>query len=250
MNKQIICMKWGDLYGPEYVNRLYKMVEKNLDDDFRFVCLTDNPEGLLTGIETYPCPEIDIPMPYARMGWRKLMLFGQSNDLFDLTGRWLYLDLDVVISGSLQDFFSYKPESHYIVMRNWTQPEKNIGNTSVYRFDVGHDEYLKTQLLENHKEIFSKYNNSQTYISYNVNSIEFWPDDWCLLFKVQCLPSWPRRFFVAPELPETARVVAFPGVPNPHQAMVGEWPVKSLYKKLYKFTRPAPWIKKLWYDSV
>ena len=26
----IVCMKWGKKFGPQYVNRLYKMVEKNL----------------------------------------------------------------------------------------------------------------------------------------------------------------------------------------------------------------------------
>ena len=26
--RYIICMKWGDKYGPEYVNRLYNMVSK------------------------------------------------------------------------------------------------------------------------------------------------------------------------------------------------------------------------------
>ena len=24
--RQVVCVKWGQLYGPEYVNRLYGMV--------------------------------------------------------------------------------------------------------------------------------------------------------------------------------------------------------------------------------
>ena len=29
MENNVICVKWGTKFGPEYVNRLYKMVEKN-----------------------------------------------------------------------------------------------------------------------------------------------------------------------------------------------------------------------------
>ena len=28
MDKNVICIKWGTKFGPEYVNKLYKMVEK------------------------------------------------------------------------------------------------------------------------------------------------------------------------------------------------------------------------------
>ena len=46
MTKNVICIKWGTKFGPEYVNRLYHMVEKNLSIPHRFVCFTDNSEGL------------------------------------------------------------------------------------------------------------------------------------------------------------------------------------------------------------
>ena len=37
----ILCMKWGTLYGPDYVNVLYAAVADNITVPFRFVCLTD-----------------------------------------------------------------------------------------------------------------------------------------------------------------------------------------------------------------
>ncbi|HEY1090992.1 MAG TPA: glycosyltransferase, partial [Burkholderiaceae bacterium] len=46
----ILCMKWGNKYGPEYVNRLYAMVRRHLRGEFRFVCLTDDANGV--------CPEV------------------------------------------------------------------------------------------------------------------------------------------------------------------------------------------------
>jgi hypothetical protein len=242
-------MKWGSLYGPEYVNRLYAMVRQNVTGPIRFVCLTDNAEGVRQEVECHGCPEIDLPEPQCRLGWRKLTLYRESENLFGLDGDWLYLDLDVVVSGSLDPFFDYLPEKSFVVMQNWTQPGKGIGNTSVYRFRVGADAYLFDNLIANQGSIFQQYRNSQTYISRTVKEISFWPDDWCVLFKTHCVPSWPARFWQEPLLPEQARVVAFPGDPNPHDAVQGRWPVKKWYKKLYKNIRPARWIQRLWDEA-
>ena len=43
----VLCMKWGTKYGPEYVNRLYSMVRRHLNGDFRFICLTDRSAVLV-----------------------------------------------------------------------------------------------------------------------------------------------------------------------------------------------------------
>lgn len=247
--KQVICMKWGTLYGPEYVNRLYAMARQHITGPLRFVCLTDDAAGLRPEIECYDCPTIDLPPPRNRLGWRKLTLYRASEHLFGLSGDWLYLDLDVVVSGSLDPFFEFEPEKTFVVMQNWTQPGTGIGNTSVYRFRVGADEYLFDNLIENQATIFEQFRNSQTYISRTVKEITFWPDDWCVLFKTHCVPSWPARFWQEPMLPASARVVAFPGDPNPHDAVRGNWPVKAGYKKLYKHIRPARWIQRIW-DSA
>ena len=134
-------------------------------------------------------------------------------------------------------------------MQNWTQPGKGIGNTSVYRFKVGADEYLYDNLIANSSNIFKTYPNSQTYISKTIEEINFWPEDWCVLFKVQCVPSWPLRFWKDPILPKKAKVVAFPGDPNPHDAVVGRWPVKRFYMKLYKYIKPARWIQRIWDEA-
>ncbi len=243
--KQFICMKWGKLYGPDYVNTLYRMVSRNVTGPIRFVCLTDDAQGILPEVETFPCPEIDLPAPHNNRGWRKLNLYAPSERLFGLEGDWLYLDLDVVVTGSLDPFFEYRPEEDFIVMRNWTQPGSGIGNTSCYRFRVGSHSYLLDVLVEQQDEILSRFRNSQTYISRSIRRIEFWPDDWCVLFKTHCVPAWPQRFWTQPTLPQTAHVVAFPGVPNPHQAVRGEWPA-PWHKKVYKFIRPARWIAEYW----
>ena len=57
----VLCMKWGTKYGPEYINRLYAMVRRHLQGDFRFVCLTDNTDGLRAEVECFPIPPLALP---------------------------------------------------------------------------------------------------------------------------------------------------------------------------------------------
>ena len=72
--RYIICMKWGDKYGPEYVNRLYNMVSRHLTLNFQMVCLTDDSTGIDPAVACYPIPEMDLPAGPER-GWKKLTTF-------------------------------------------------------------------------------------------------------------------------------------------------------------------------------
>lgn len=244
--RQVICMKWGSLYGPEYVNRLYAAVRLQTEGELRFVCLTDDASELRDEIETYPCPAIDLPEPWCNTGWRKVNLYKNSTELFGLDGDWLFLDLDVVITGSLDPFFEYMPEHPFVVMQNWTQRVADIGNTSVFRFRIGAHEYLLERLLSDFHHFHSLYRNEQIYLSREINSLIFWPDRWCVLFKVQCVPPWPIRLWKTPQLPKATKIVAFPGHPNPSDAMQGIWPEKRTWKKIYKKIQPTPWIVDYW----
>ncbi|WP_437201219.1 hypothetical protein [Planctomicrobium sp. SH664] len=244
--KQVLCMKWGTAYSSEYVNRLYASVKRNLTGPFRFVCLTDDPTGIRSEVECHPCPTIPIPAPYCNRGWRKVTLWKESIPGI-LPGEVLFLDLDIVITGNLDQFFEI--EGDFIVCLNWSAPGKNrdIGNTSVYRFRVGSHQYLYDNLVGDPEGMLAKYANSQTYISWTIKegARSFWPEGWCYSFKVHCIPSGIKRYFQRPFLPEGARIVIFPGVPNPHEAAAGVWPAKW-YKKIYKHIRPATWVSDNW----
>jgi len=242
--KQIVCMKWGTLYGADYVNKLYGMVKRNITDDFRFVCLTDDPTGVRAEVECLECPTIDIPAPWNNTGWRKVTLWAASLNLME--GAWLFLDLDVVVTGRLDDFFNYKPEQNFVVMKNWTQPGTNIGNTSVYRFTVGSHSHLLDSLVKDPQHQVETYRNEQTFVCKEINDFAFWPDEWCILFKTHCVPSFPLRYWKSPELPAHSKIVAFPGNPNPDMAALGQWPEKKWYKKIYKQIKPAHWVTDHW----
>ena len=58
--RNVVCMKWGTKFSPNYVNILASRVKKNLAGDYRFVCFTDDPTGLREDVETRPLPEMSV----------------------------------------------------------------------------------------------------------------------------------------------------------------------------------------------
>jgi len=112
----VLCLKAGDAYGPEYVNILFDMVRRNLTAGFpgRFVCLTDDPTGLDEGIETLELPN-DL-----ETWWGKLYMFKRG--LFKDGERVIYMDLDTVIVGSLDEIARYS--GPFATLRDFYYPER------------------------------------------------------------------------------------------------------------------------------
>jgi len=241
--QSIICMKWGTRYGVDYVNKLASMIRRNTLRPTRTVCFTDRPQGIEPGVETAPLPPINIPARVQWLGWRKISVW--QAPLLDLQGDVLFLDLDVVITGSLDEFFDFEP-GRYCVAKNWSEPQLRVGNTSVYRFPVGRMTYIYDEFNRDPERFLARYRNEQKYISGEAKDMVFWPQPWCLSFKHSLLPRWPLNYFLVPKLPEGTKVVAFTGKPDPHEARYGYWPVTAPWKRLYKHVRATPWIAEHW----
>lgn len=243
-SQTIICMKWGTRYGPEYVTRLASMVARNVTRPTRFVCFTDDATGVTgSNIEIHPLPEINIPERVAWTPWRKLSVW--QHPLADLAGDVMFLDLDLVVTGPLDDFFDYEPGA-YVAIDNWTQPGQGVGNTSAFRFRAGQHKKIYDDFVADPEKTLGRWRIEQQYISDTLPEMKFWPADWCVSFKHSLLPRWPLNFFKAAELTPDARIVAFTGKPDADDALIGEWPNRSLRQKLYKHVRPTPWIADHW----
>jgi alpha-N-acetylglucosamine transferase len=243
----IICMKWGTRYGPEYVNRLLAGVRRHTKMPVRFVCFTDNAEGLHSQVEVKPLPAINIPSHVASFKpWPKLSVW--QFPLFDLEGDILFLDIDLIITGPLDDFFTYHP-NEYCVIENWTQMGQGIGNTSVFRFPAGKYADIYKKFMQSPETILKEYRVEQHYISAMIPEQKFWPAEWCVSFKHSILPKFPMNWFKVPKLPKDTRIVAFTGKPDPDEALEGRWPVKSWYKTIYKHVLPTQWIGDHWHEK-
>lgn len=238
----IICMKWGTRYGAEFVNRLYSTVQRQTSRPTRLVCFTDDGAGVHPDVQIEDIPHINLPEDLLSPPWRKLAMWVYP--LADLEGDALFLDLDLVITGSLDDFFDYEP-GRFVGIENWTQPGQNIANTSVFRFPVGKYTHIYDEFHKDPQRWIDKYVIEQVYISREIDDMAFWPAAWCVSFKHSLMPKWPIRFFKSTPLPADTRIVAFTGKPDQDEAIRGEWPA-PWYKKVYKYIKPTPWIAEHW----
>lgn len=242
-HQTIICMKWGTRYGPEYVNRLASMVRRNVSRPTRLLCFTDDPRGISPDVETAPLPEITLPDRLRWHTWRKISVW--QYPLADITGDVLFLDLDLVIVGPLDPFFDFEP-GRYVAIDNWTQRGQRVGNTSVFRFTAGRHAHIYDDFERDPMAVLRRWRIEQQYISDSIPDMAFWPRQWCVSFKHSLLPTWPLNFIMPARLPSDTKIVAFTGQPKPHHAMKGKWPVRRWHQKLYKHTRPTPWVGEHW----
>ncbi len=238
-DRVILCMKWGTKYGPEYVNRLYAMVRRHLRGDFRFVCLTDRNDGIRAEVECLPIPSLKLPDGLPERGWKKLTTF--EADLHGLTGTALFLDLDVVITDSIDCFFEYSGE--FLIIHDWKRPWRVTGNSSVYRFKLGAHPDVITEFRATQAQVRKDFRNEQGYLSDFLNrqgKLAYWPAEWCCSYKYHCIPRWPTNFWRAPIIPADTRIVIFHGEVNPPDALVGR------RNRKFRYVRPALWIADHW----
>ena len=262
MTVNVVCMKWGAKFGPEYVNRLAGMVRRNLRAPYRFACFTDDAQGLDRRIEAYPCPEVRLPSGYPERGWRKLGIF--SDPLADLEGPALFLDLDVAILGQLDAFFEHRADDSahansadsadspglaaggggFVMADDWDFPRRTVGNSSIFRFRVrGHADVLR-DFVDNGSGIRKRFRNEQAYLTHAMRrkgALSFWPEAWVRSFKRHCLRPFPLCWFQTPRPPPGVRVVAFHGRPRPDEAMRG-WTGKMGLRHVI----PPDWLKTAW----
>lgn len=164
MIKQIICINWGTKYGAPYINRLYAMVERNITPPFTFTCFTDSREGIRSEVLCEDLPVIDYEIPETRRGiWPKSRLWGPK--LGSLSGVVLFLDLDLVVTDSLDGFFTFGNPEDVILARNAAKPFERLGQTSVYRFPIGKLVPIQTKFAADPAGVAEKYGYEQRFVT-------------------------------------------------------------------------------------
>ena len=257
----VICIKYGRYYAPFYVNRLYASVARNLSRPFRFVCVTNDPEGIRSEVECVPF--IENPVVPGRKWpniFSKLTIF--KDGFADLKGPTLYLDLDTLIMGPLDKFFDYRP-GDFCIIRNWIEFYKRIfrkvppiGNSSCFRFEAGasnevYEFFLRVKNDPAKANLFGKGSQKlQTRAMFHAGTVSWWPNDWVCSFKRQCVPPFPLNKFLEPRPPKGASVIAFHGRPDIPEAQAGyQYRCQNgrrVAVKCHLTCRPAPWIDALW----
>ena len=172
MQNTILCVKWGDKYGNEYVEKLKEQIENNCSVPFNFYCLTDKPT------QSY---DIQLPTIWDAYengkfwAYRKLYMFNER--VADIKGdQFLYLDLDVIIQRDLKYFFELNMERPYIVKGWWNDIEvckKNYAkfqspmvNSSVIRWNRAQLQKVYKHINDNLDVIFFTYPTIDNYLNH------------------------------------------------------------------------------------
>lgn len=220
----IVCVKTGDKYSLEYVNKLQSMVGRNLAIDYSFCCITDDTKGLN--------PDMYI-LPALYPGWwSKMQVFGlnmcdgfeyKDNDVI------LFIDLDTIIIKDLGPLVNYGfeclKEVPVVILEDFNRP--NGYGSALFMFKHNTMSHVYTDFERNSEEIIEDYDKrsegDQHYLEKVLPYVMFWPKEWVISYK-----NTKDRAQTLDVLPEEAKVLCFHGPPKPHE-ISEEW-VEELWR--------------------
>ena len=200
----------GYVFNHGHVRTLRNMVRRNLSVEHKFICVSDEPIG---DIATVP------------LDWRKhvpgtvcLRLMQHNPDWCraNLGERVLSLDLDVVITGSL-DAIASRPEP-IVLWRNpnFGKPGRAFYQSSVQLFSAGARPQLWDDFIPGESDAWFNWRfggKEQAWISERLQWNEAYFDHTHGIYGAGRLGSAG----VGSELPDNACIVSFPGAREPSQ---------------------------------
>lgn len=183
-------LKWGNKYGPEYVNRLYGSLKKQVDVPFKLNCISDDHNGLDDKIYRTPLSEIrDVyftEYPLDRVFTReKLCLFKMYK-----RGRHAWLDLDILIHKNITEEVTMDIQQPKFIWNYWNDYERrslrwygkggscHVNSSFVMWQD---DQGLKfyEHLVKTQKQSFFTYKSLDKYLFYQhhrKSNMDFWDE--------------------------------------------------------------------------
>ena len=209
----VVCVKVKPRYDADYVNKLYRAVKRNLTLPFNFFCITDDARDIDESINIISVEHEDLPG-----WWQKLVLF---KPLDQLKGRVLYLDLDTIITGSLDEMAAYSGD--FIIVKPFYRASGFM--SSVMAFESGFGRQVWTRFMEDPQAAMDICAplperkgawGDQRWLEICVDQADYWQDLYpgqMVSFKANVLPQQ--------RIPADTRVILFHGEPRPHEA--GDW---------------------------
>jgi hypothetical protein len=162
----------SSIYNRTHVERLEKQVSENIRQPYNFVCVDDSP---LPG------------------WWAKIDLFNPKR----FKGRVMYLDLDVTVTGILDDVADYGGD--FAICRDWL---KYGFNSSVMSWNAGTADDLYTRFSS---RIMRQMHGDQDWITMMKPEASKFPRDWCYSYKLGKHLGFPKDM----------RICVFHGRPKP-----------------------------------
>ena len=231
----IVCLKWGDKYGPEYVNRLFYAIERHVTREHRFWCVTEDDAGIDWRIRRSPL-KIDHGL---ETWWNKIQLF--SNNLLIPAGEQIfYIDLDTLIVANIDDLLTDRiPE--IVVLRDFYHGiAKTAGlvGSGLMSWRHGQYQHIWDQFIKDPQAAIMscRPHGDQRWIENCLESWYYWQDlfpNRVASFKVHCRDG----------IPPNAGVICYHGRPSipesiTYRGKIWQWEM-----------HPQPWVSDHWRDE-
>ena len=209
----VVCLSFRKQYPDAYVNRLYSLTKRNLGIPFRFTCVTDRPRDLHPEISQLLRDDV----AEGRGSRNKLQLFDPTWWPFD---SMLYLDLTLVIKGSLDDLVGFVRDKEFVTIRDWNYESFNscvMWISHSKKVQTVWDTFARGKRFGQHTE-----GGDQDYI-YSVFRENNWLDE-TAYFRLGTIVPFRKLLkthrtdrITANETVEAATIIKFHGHPKPHE---------------------------------
>jgi len=216
------CVNYGTKYDVKYVQNLYNMVKRNTTMPYKFVCFTDHvklPKLVEGDIEVRQFKYHDLDG-----WWNKMQLFNECEE------ETLYMDLDVVITGNIDCFFTHEPEAEFVGMNDFN-PATEQFNSSIMRWKRTKGEQIWKEFDRDRPFYYRMFGDqvATSHIVKKETTTKSFPDAWTQSYKWfdrkgERYPKAKQDFSHNGE----SIVTVFHGHPNPHES-TQEW-VKNAWK--------------------
>lgn len=210
----IVCLKWGDKYGPEYVNRLYNMCKKFYTNHFTFYCATDDSEGINKDIQILNYE--DFKAPTGKWGGQvftseKIRLISYFEE------KTLLLDLDVLILNDITEYVDSieLDSSPYFIKNAWADQynlKRYYGKITCdinSSFVVGNKKSMSLLLFSifgtnygNYDYFALKYRSLDKTLFYHCQDLINFHDDPKLVYSFNGGAKWPEDMEVGKYRPD------------------------------------------------
>lgn len=218
----IICLKHGTKYGPEYVNKLKNMVKRHTTLPFDFFCFTENARGVDSDVNIQPLPMNDNLSGW----WWKPYVFKEG--LF-LTGTVnFFIDLDMVIVNNMDKLLEYLPNA-FVGLEDVGRvfgPGRTKLCSAVLKWPANSFTEVWTT-FENDRTIVKQFHGDQDYLwNFYKDQIKFFPGDWIRSYKwevrdrselIRVNGRMTFKDIRDPRIDSNTSILAFHGSPDPHE---------------------------------
>jgi len=215
----ILCVRFGNKYSIEYVERLRNMVGRHCKLPYEFVCLTDDPTRI-KGVRNIIQPNAG----YSKGWWHKVHMFDPD---LQISGRILYLDLDVVICANIDKLLTYQSEK-FLGIRDFNRAFhagwKRL-NSSVMVWNSGTQRHIFEDFKQNPKQAMRMPGDQDWIWKTSMHKLDFFPDKWLQSYKWEIRKKQELHVFQGKRNFQTIKndikphpeccVAVFHGDPNP-----------------------------------